>query len=156
MSQASPGVRSRLSAERRREAILEAAKRVFGQAGYHEATTRDIAAAAGVSEALLYQHFPGKRQLFEAVMGEAAADLERVATASRAQRGGIRIDDVLLFIDRGLENMPSYLDLFRRWEKQQWAVSELDFAPDREHWLTSTQLGRDATLWGRRLFFTGE
>jgi ribonucleoside-diphosphate reductase beta chain len=82
--------------------------------------------------------------------------LDRVASASLAQLGDIRIDDVLLFIDRGLENMPSYLDLFRRWERQQWAVSELDFAPDREHWLTSTQLEKDATLWGRRLFFTGE
>jgi ribonucleoside-diphosphate reductase beta chain len=82
--------------------------------------------------------------------------LHRVATASLAQLGDIRIDDVLLFIDRGLESMPSYLDLFRRWEKQQWAVSDLDFTPDREHWLTSTQLEKDATLWGRRLFFTGE
>jgi AcrR family transcriptional regulator len=77
MSHAGAGVRSRLTAEQRREAILGAAKRVFGQAGYHEATTRDIASAAGVSEALLYQHFPGKRQLFEELIREAAADLER-------------------------------------------------------------------------------
>jgi ribonucleoside-diphosphate reductase beta chain len=82
--------------------------------------------------------------------------LDRVATASLVQLGDIRIDDVLLFIDRGLENMPSYLDLFRRWEKQQWAVADLDFTPDREHWLASDQLEKDATLWGRRLFFTGE
>jgi ribonucleoside-diphosphate reductase beta chain len=82
--------------------------------------------------------------------------LDRVATASLAELGDIRIDDVLLFIDRGLENMPSYLDLFRRWEKQQWAVADLDFTPDRERWLASEQLEKDATLWGRRLFFTGE
>jgi AcrR family transcriptional regulator len=77
MGQATAGGRSRLTAGQRREAILASAKRVFGQAGYHEATTRDIAAAAGVSEALLYQHFAGKRQLFEALIREAAADLER-------------------------------------------------------------------------------
>jgi ribonucleoside-diphosphate reductase beta chain len=82
--------------------------------------------------------------------------LDRVATASLAQLGDIRIDDVLLFIDRGLENTPTYLDLFRRWEKQQWAVSDLDFGPDRESWRSATQLEKDATLWGRRLFFTGE
>jgi AcrR family transcriptional regulator len=68
--------RTRLSAEERRAAILAAARRVFGSAGYHEATTRDIAAAAGISEALLYQHFPGKRQLFEHLIHEAATDLE--------------------------------------------------------------------------------
>jgi ribonucleoside-diphosphate reductase beta chain len=82
--------------------------------------------------------------------------LERVATASLKQLGDIRIDDVLLFIDRGLEKMPSYLDLYRRWERQQWAVSDLDFTPDRENWKTLTELDRDATLWGRRLFFNGE
>jgi ribonucleoside-diphosphate reductase beta chain len=82
--------------------------------------------------------------------------LERVSAASLRQLGDIRIDDVLLFIDRGLENMPSYLDLYRRWERQQWAVADLDFTPDRESWQTITQLDRDATLWGRRLFFNGE
>ena len=82
--------------------------------------------------------------------------LERVARADLRQLGDIRIDDVLLFIDRGLENMPSYMDLYRRWEAQQWAVSDLDFTPDRENWQTMTQLNRDATLWGRRLFFNGE
>jgi AcrR family transcriptional regulator len=77
MSDAPPAVRSRLTAHQRRLAILAAAKRVFGMSGYHDATTRDIAAAAGVSEALLYQHFPGKRQLFETLIREAAEDLER-------------------------------------------------------------------------------
>jgi AcrR family transcriptional regulator len=72
----------RLSSAERREAILDAAKPVFGASGYHAATTREIAAAAGVSEALLYQHFPGKRQLFEAVINRAAADLERRISAA--------------------------------------------------------------------------
>jgi AcrR family transcriptional regulator len=68
--------RRRLTAEERRAEILDAAKGVFGEAGYHETTTREIAAAAGVSEALLYQHFPGKRQLFEELIQAAAANLE--------------------------------------------------------------------------------
>lgn len=77
MSSRPAPTRTRLSAEERRAEILVAARRVFGSAGYHEATTRDIASAAGVSEALLYQHFPGKRQLFEHLIREAATDLER-------------------------------------------------------------------------------
>jgi ribonucleoside-diphosphate reductase beta chain len=83
-------------------------------------------------------------------------ELERVARASLIELGDIRIDDVLRFIDRGLERMPSYLDLYRRWETQQWAVSDLDFTPDRELWEQSSDFERKALLWGRRLFFNGE
>src|SRR5215469_679373 len=83
-------------------------------------------------------------------------ELDRIARASLKELGDIRIDDVLLFIDRGLENMPSYLDLYRRWERQQWAVSDLDFEPDRLAWQEASDLDRQATLWSRRLFFNGE
>jgi len=74
----------RLTADARRQAILDAAKKVFGAHGYHATTTRDIAAAAGVSEALLYQHFDGKRQLFEHVVHGAAGELERRIEAATA------------------------------------------------------------------------
>ena len=87
---------------------------------------------------------------------EPDGQLERVARATLKELGDIRIDDVLRFIDRGLERMPSYLDLYSRWERQQWAVGDLDFGPDRELWQDATDLERDATLWGRRLFFNGE
>ncbi|HZU15093.1 MAG TPA: ribonucleotide-diphosphate reductase subunit beta [Candidatus Dormibacteraeota bacterium] len=86
----------------------------------------------------------------------AEPDLERIARASLRELGDIRIDDVLAFIDQGLERMPGYLELYRRWESQQWAVADLDFAPDREIWQAASELERQATLWGRRLFFNGE
>ena len=57
-------VRTRLSAEERRASILEQAKVVFAQLGYQQAGTREIAAACGISEATLYQHFRSKKQLF--------------------------------------------------------------------------------------------
>ena len=63
---------------------------------------------------------------------------------------------VLSFIDRGIEHMPSYMDLYRRWEAQQWAVSDLDFSLDRKDWEEATELDRKATLWSHRLFFNGE
>ena len=53
-------------------------------------------------------------------------DLERIARANLKELGDIRIDDVLSFIDRGIERMPSYLDLYRRWESQQWSVGDLE------------------------------
>ncbi|TAN32539.1 hypothetical protein EPN29_07880 [bacterium] len=83
-------------------------------------------------------------------------DLERIARADLKQLGDIRIDDVLSFIDRGIENMPSYADLYRRWESQQWAVADLDFTLDRQDWLEATDLERKSTLWSHRLFFNGE
>ncbi|TMC52033.1 MAG: hypothetical protein E6J20_13335 [Chloroflexi bacterium] len=85
-----------------------------------------------------------------------AVDLERIGRASLNELGDIRIDDVLSFIDRGIENMPSYMDLYRRWEAQQWAVADLDFSLDRKDWLESDELDRKATLWSHRLFFNGE
>ena len=92
----------------------------------------------------------------ERTAAEEDAAIERVGSATLNQLGDIRIDDVLAFIDRGIENMPSYLDLYTRWEKQQWAVSDIDFSADRARWRESSELEKNATLWSRRLFFNGE
>src|SRR5947199_2651390 len=86
----------------------------------------------------------------------AAVDLDRIGRASLKELGDIRIDDVLSFIDRGIEKMPSYMDLYRRWESQQWSVGDIDFSLDRQDWLESDELDRKATLWSHRLFFNGE
>src|SRR5204863_260380 len=85
-----------------------------------------------------------------------AVDLDRIGRASLKELGDIRIDDVLAFIDRGIEKMPSYMDLYRRWESQQWSVGDIAFNLDRQDWLESDELDRKATLWSHRLFFNGE
>ncbi len=58
---------TKMSGEKRREAILQAARRVFDGKGFHGTTTRELAAAAGVSEALLFKHFPSKQALYSAM-----------------------------------------------------------------------------------------
>jgi AcrR family transcriptional regulator len=63
--------RTRMTAERRRRAILQAAAPLIAQAGYNGARVRDIASAAGVSEALLYKHFPSKQALYDEALAEA-------------------------------------------------------------------------------------
>jgi AcrR family transcriptional regulator len=63
----------RLPAPERRQAILEAARRVFARHGYHGTGTADIARACGCSEPVLYKHFAGKRELFAAVLEHCAA-----------------------------------------------------------------------------------
>src|SRR5262245_53878308 len=62
-----PPPRPKLSAEERRAAIIQAVRRVFAEKGFHGTTTRALAEAAGVSEALLFKHFPNKEALFSAI-----------------------------------------------------------------------------------------
>ena len=59
---------ARLTAEARKEAIVEAVRDVFAQKGFDGTTTRELAQAAGVSEALLYKHFPSKESLYAAML----------------------------------------------------------------------------------------
>src|SRR5215468_9826487 len=58
--------RRRLASADRRESILVAATHAFAAEGFGGARTRQIARAAGVSEALLFRHFPTKAVLYEA------------------------------------------------------------------------------------------
>jgi AcrR family transcriptional regulator len=60
--------RKRVAAAKRRQLILEAAGNLFLHRPYKEVTTRVLADAAGVSEALLFQHFGTKRDLYAAVV----------------------------------------------------------------------------------------
>jgi AcrR family transcriptional regulator len=59
---------SKLSKEERRAAIVKAVRRVFADKGFHGTTTRELAEAAGVSEALLFKHFPNKEALYSAML----------------------------------------------------------------------------------------
>lgn len=73
---------SRLSSEERREAIVDAVKGVFADKGFDGTTTRELAKAAGVSEALLYKHFPSKESLYAAML-DACATGPRLAEYQR-------------------------------------------------------------------------
>ncbi|MDO9456157.1 TetR/AcrR family transcriptional regulator [Nocardioides sp.] len=58
----------RLPRRERRAQLLESALEVFVQHGYHAAAMDDIADRAGVSKPVLYQHFPGKLELYLALL----------------------------------------------------------------------------------------
>ena len=66
-------VSTRLSSQNRRTAILAAAIRLFAERGFRGVTTRELAASLGVSEPVLYQHFPSKKELYTAII-EASKD----------------------------------------------------------------------------------
>jgi AcrR family transcriptional regulator len=61
----------------RREAILEAARAVLGERGYHRATTLEIAARAKTSKRALYALFGSKRGIMEAMISERVREMRR-------------------------------------------------------------------------------
>jgi AcrR family transcriptional regulator len=61
----------RLTSDLRREQILEAAKRCFALYGFAGTTTKSVAQAAGISEGLLFKHFPTKAALYAEILAEA-------------------------------------------------------------------------------------
>ncbi len=66
---------TRLPRSERRKQLLGAAQEVFVAQGYHAAAMDDIADRAGVSKPVLYQHFPGKHELYLALLDQHADDL---------------------------------------------------------------------------------
>ncbi len=63
-----------MSGGERRGAILDCAIRLFAGKGFRGTTTRELAFAAGVSEPVLYQHFPTKQALYTAIIESKASE----------------------------------------------------------------------------------
>ncbi len=66
------------------------------------------------------------------------------------------IDNVLHIIDEGLVHLPTYRELFYRWERQQWRAQDIDFSGDRRQWEGMSQDERDMRMYGLSAFFQGE
>lgn len=79
----------RLAAEERSQAIIKAALGLFADKGFDATTTRRLARAAGVSEALLFKHFPTKRALYRAILEYKLQEAEQA----------LPLDDSLLSLD---------------------------------------------------------
>jgi AcrR family transcriptional regulator len=60
----------RMTSDLRRQLILSAAKRCFARHGFAGTTTRSVAAAAAISEGLLFKHFPSKAALYAEILAE--------------------------------------------------------------------------------------
>jgi AcrR family transcriptional regulator len=71
-----PARGTRLPRSARREQLLGAAQEIFVANGYHAAAMDDIAERAGVSKPVLYQHFPGKLDLYVALLDQHVDELE--------------------------------------------------------------------------------
>jgi AcrR family transcriptional regulator len=85
-----PSVRTLSTAEERREDVLRAAMKVFGERGLYGTPTMDIARAAGISQAYLFRLFPTKTELFVAVVDrsfQTIHDMMRQAGARARSEG---------------------------------------------------------------------
>jgi AcrR family transcriptional regulator len=79
-----------LPAASRRRQLLSVAKDVLGERGFHQTTMAGIAAAAGVTKPVLYQHFSSKRDLYTAVLRDAGDRLQEAITVANGQAGSPR------------------------------------------------------------------
>jgi AcrR family transcriptional regulator len=91
---------TRLDSDERRKAIVLAAVPLFARNGFAGTTTRELAAAAGVSEALLFKHFPSKQSLYREILAlgcEGDPALEKLATLPASTR---TLVDIVRFMVR--------------------------------------------------------
>jgi AcrR family transcriptional regulator len=85
--------RRRISGGERRESILALTSRAFAERGYDGVRTAELAKSAGVSEALIYQHFRTKAELYRAAVDRSAEILEdRLTTAASSGPANERLE----------------------------------------------------------------
>src|SRR5215218_4724569 len=98
--------RRRLSRAQRRELIRDAAMAVFSERGYQEASMVQIAAAAGVTAAVLYDHFPSKAELQVDLLEAQTEELLQFVGAAvaagpekRGERFRVGVDAFFAFVE---------------------------------------------------------
>jgi AcrR family transcriptional regulator len=135
-----PAARRRLSADDRRAEISSAARSLFATNGYHATTTRELARAAGVSDALLYRHFGSKQELLDHVITEA---IETFGTLPPLERmAGLPTDQLLTNLGKGfLGRITANLDLIMILIGEHANVQDARFATFIDR--AATALGED-------------
>jgi AcrR family transcriptional regulator len=88
---------ARMAGEERRLQILAVAVRLFSQKGFRGTTTKEIAQAAGVSEAMVFRHFATKEELYAAILDHKACSGDRFEPEEMASDGIQRKDDRAVF-----------------------------------------------------------
>ena len=88
---------ARMAGEERRLQILAVAVSLFSQKGFRGTTTKEIATAAGVSEAMVFRHFATKQELYSAILDHKACASGRFDPAETAAEPMERKDDRAVF-----------------------------------------------------------
>jgi AcrR family transcriptional regulator len=107
-----------MTGEERKAAIVEAAIRLFSAKGFRGTTTRELAAAVGVTEPILYQHFATKRDLYRAII-ESSMRPEHKDPDPQLEAARAAEDDRAFFMRMG--------DLLLAWYEDQPQMVRLLF-----------------------------
>src|SRR5262245_64578923 len=89
----------RLDSDERRKMIVAAAVPLFARKGFAGTTTKELAEAAGISEALLFRHFPSKKHLYGEILRlgcEGDPALECLAAVQPSTATLVRMTDFMV------------------------------------------------------------
>src|SRR3984957_13912111 len=90
-------IRSRMSGEGRRQQLIEVAIDLFSRRGFAGTTTKEIAATAGVTEAIIFRHFATKQDFYQAILDYKCAQSSAKDWLGEAQAFMDANDDEGLF-----------------------------------------------------------
>jgi len=109
-----PPRRQYMPAEERRNQILESAREVFARSGLKGARTRELAQAAGINPATLFDHFKSKEELFiAAIMEPLGAQLENARERVRAYETADSREALHALLSNGIQrNLESLIEAF--------------------------------------------
>jgi TetR/AcrR family transcriptional regulator len=93
-----PPAQKRLKAEERRSQLLRIAKELFSECGFENTSTKAIATAAGVSEAIIFRHFTSKEDLYANILDQKADELGIRSWGAELRAFAARKDDEALVL----------------------------------------------------------
>lgn len=107
--------RRRMTRPQRRAQLITIGRAVFAARGMESAAMEEIAAAAGVSKPVVYEHFGSKENLYKAVVEEEKAALEdAITSAISLGRSRVRIEQAVLAILTYVEENPEGFTILAR------------------------------------------
>ena len=119
--------RRRMPAEDRRALLIEAARESFAEGGYHQTSLEAVAERAGVSKALLYEHFGSKRELHAAMLEAHVKELI------------LRLNAALAYAEPGEARLRAGLEAFFSFLEERRGASAIMLRntgdPDVAEWL---------------------
>jgi AcrR family transcriptional regulator len=157
----SPGGRRPGKTDTRQE-IIQAARRVFADKGYEQASLRAVARAAGVDAALVHHYFDGKSALFMAAMSlpfdPRTVKEESVPSDTESSRGAATVEGFLAMWDKAEGTGSSFASTATAMAtSESVAAAVREFVSER---VWSVHDGRpeddEATFWRRRAMISAQ